>query len=105
VLTNKNEMQSSFESAVKKLNTSKEYVAWFRNAFKGKEDTIISKTSIENAISEYERTLVSMNSKFDKNARGDENTFTAEEKNGFNVFMDKGRCATCHYLPLFSNVV
>jgi len=105
VLTNKNEMQSSFESAIKKLNASPEYVRWFRRAFKGKEDTLISKTSIENAISEYERTLVSLDSKFDRNIRGEEKSFSAEEKKGFNVFMDKGRCATCHYLPLFNNVV
>ena len=105
VLTNKNEMKSSFESVVKKLNTSPEYVSWFRRAFAGKEDTVISKTSIENAISEYERTLISLNSKFDRNIRGEENSFTREEKSGFNVFMNKGRCATCHYLPLFSGVV
>ncbi|CAN5384408.1 cytochrome c peroxidase [soil metagenome] len=105
VLANKKEMQSSFESAVKKLNSSTEYVFWFRRAFKGKEDTLISKTSIENAISEYERTLVSLNSKFDRNIRAEEKSFSAEEKSGFNVFMNKGKCATCHYLPLFNNVV
>ncbi len=105
VLVNKKEMQSSFESAVKKLNSSDEYVAWFKRAFRGKEDTIISKTSIENAISEYERTLISLDSKFDRNIQGDENSFSFEEKNGFNVFMNKGRCATCHYLPLFNSVV
>lgn len=105
VLNNKKEMQSSFESTVKKLNSSPEYVDWFKRAFNGKEDTIISKTSIENAISEYERTLVSLNSKFDKNIRGEENSFTKNEKSGFNIFMNKGRCATCHYLPLFNSVV
>ncbi len=105
VLVNKKEMQSSFETAIKKLNSSVEYVEWFRRAFSGKEDTVISKTSIENAISEYERTLVSLNSKFDKNIRGEENSFTGDEKAGFNIFMNKGRCATCHYLPLFNNVV
>jgi cytochrome c peroxidase len=105
VLLNKKEMQSSFETAIKKLNSSEEYVAWFRRAFRGRADTIISKTSIENAISEYERTLVSLDSKFDRNIRGEVNSFSDEEKNGFNVFMNKGRCATCHYLPLFNSVV
>lgn len=105
VLSNKNEMQSSFEAAIQKLNTSAEYVAWFKKAFQGKEDTVISKTSIENAISEYERTLISLNSKLDRNIRGEEKTFTSEEREGFDVFMNKGRCATCHYLPLFNNVV
>ncbi|MCX6273755.1 MAG: hypothetical protein NTV09_00935 [Bacteroidetes bacterium] len=105
VLVNKKEMQSNFETAIKKLNSSEEYVAWFRRAFMGREDTVISKTSIENAISEYERTLVSLDSKFDRNIRGEENSFSADEKKGFNIFMNKGRCATCHYLPLFNSVV
>ena len=105
VLTNKKEMQSSFDSAIKKLNTSAEYVAWFKRAFAGREDTVISKTSIENAISEYERKLISLNSKFDKNIRNEENSFSEEEKNGFNVFMNKARCATCHYPPHFNNIV
>ena len=105
VLTNKNEMQSSFETAVKKLKENSAYVLMFSKAFKGTSDTLISKSSIENAISEYERTLISLDSKFDRNIRGDEKSFTEEEKAGFNVFMNKGRCATCHYLPLFNNVV
>jgi cytochrome c peroxidase len=105
VLTNKNEMQSSFESAIKKLNGSPEYVDWFKRAFRGREDTVISRTSIENAISEYERTLISLNSRFDRNVRGEEKSFTKTEREGFNIFMNKGRCATCHYLPLFNNVV
>jgi cytochrome c peroxidase len=105
VLTNKSEMQSSFESAVKKLSASPQYVEWFRKAFRGKEDTVISKTSIENAISEYERTLIALNSKFDRNIRGEEITFTQEERTGFNLFMNKAKCGTCHYLPLLSNVV
>jgi cytochrome c peroxidase len=105
VLTNVKEMKSNFDSLISKLNSSPEYVEWFRRAFAGTEDTVITKHSIVNAIADYERKLVSLNSKFDKNVRGNERSFSKEEKKGFNIFMNKGRCATCHYLPLFNNMV
>ncbi len=105
VLLNKNEMMSSFEEVVLKLNSSPEYVKLFRNSFKGTDDTVISHISISNAIAEYERKLISLNSRFDKNVRGEINDFTAEENLGFNVFMHKGNCGACHYLPMFSGLV
>ncbi|MFV8224380.1 cytochrome-c peroxidase [Christiangramia aquimixticola] len=52
------------------------------------------------AISAYLATLNGLNSKFDKNIRNEENTFTKSEMNGFNLFMGKAKCATCHFLPL-----
>jgi len=36
--------------------------------------------------------------------RGDDAALTNDEVNGFNLFMGKARCATCHYMPLFSGV-
>ena len=105
VLTNEKEMKGNFDSLVWKLNSSSEYVNLFRKVFKGTRDTVIQMNSIVNAIAEYERKLVSFNSKFDRNIRAEEKTFTKEEQNGFNIFMNKGRCATCHYLPLFNNLV
>lgn len=105
VLLNENEMMSSFEEVVLKLNSSPEYVELFKQGFKGTEDTTISHISISNAIAEYERKLISLNSRFDKNVRGEINDFTAEENLGFNVFMHKGNCGACHYLPMFSGLV
>ena len=105
VLTNEKEMASNFDTLIQKLNASNEYVEYFKNVFKGSIDTNITLNSITNAIAEYERTLISFNSKFDRNVRGEENTFSREEQNGFNIFMNKGRCASCHYLPLFNNLV
>jgi cytochrome c peroxidase len=49
--------------------------------------------------------LYSFNSKFDKNIRGDIDTFTESEKNGFNIFMGKALCATCHFIPLTNGTV
>ena len=105
VIFNSNEMKSSYDLIIEKLNSSEEYKSIFKKYFSGTEDTVINKFSISNAIAEYERKLIAMNSKFDKNVRGELNDFTADEKLGFQIFMTKGNCASCHYLPMFSGLV
>jgi cytochrome c peroxidase len=57
------------------------------------------------ALSAYIATLKGFDSKFDRNIRGEENTFTAEEKLGFNLFAGKALCATCHFVPLTNGTV
>jgi len=46
-----------------------------------------------------------MNSRFDQYMRGDTLKLTRREKNGFNLFMGKAKCATCHHLPLFNGLL
>jgi cytochrome c peroxidase len=55
-----------------------------------------------NAIGSYVRSLVFLNSRFDEYMRGDKKAMSPEEVNGFNLFMGKAKCATCHYMPLFN---
>ncbi|SFZ92802.1 cytochrome c peroxidase [Flaviramulus basaltis] len=62
-------------------------------------------TAVIKAISSYISTLNGFNSKFDKNIRGEENTYTEEEKLGYNLFMGKALCATCHFIPLTNGTV
>jgi cytochrome c peroxidase len=102
VLGNPLEMHHDFSSSVGRLKRSPEYVRMFQEAFKGTPDSFISGHSILLAIAEYERTLVSFNSRFDKSIRGEENTLTSNELNGFQLFITKGNCAGCHFIPLFS---
>ncbi|WP_452599649.1 cytochrome-c peroxidase, partial [Pontimicrobium sp. MEBiC01747] len=49
--------------------------------------------------------LTTFNSKFDRNINGLENTLTAQEINGFNLFNGKAKCATCHFAPVFNGTV
>ena len=57
----------------------------------------IDSVLVSKAIAQFERTLISANSKFDKYLLGTA-TLTPEETNGFNIFMDesKGDCFHCH---------
>jgi cytochrome c peroxidase len=76
---------------VEKLNEDKA----FRKEFEAVYPEGISDKTITSAIAEFERTLVTPNSKFDKYLKGDQAALSAEEKHGYDVFVAKG-CATCH---------
>ena len=60
---------------------------------------------VRRAIAAYVRSLTSLNSRFDRYVRGDSVTYTSEERLGFNLFMGKGLCGTCHFAPLFNGTV
>ncbi len=101
VLSNDKEMNSGSAKAAEKLNKRSDYVQLFKKAYPS-NDTIVTDRKIANAIAMYIRTLISYNSRFDMYMRGDKNKMTATELSGFNIFMGKAKCATCHYVPLFN---
>jgi cytochrome c peroxidase len=105
VVHNKTEMQSRFEDVVNKLEKSSDYKQLFEAAFKGTTDTVITSYAIQKAIMEYEKTLVSMNSRFDQYLHGDKKKLTAQEINGYNLFAGKALCGSCHFFPLFNGTV
>lgn len=63
-------------------------------------DTIIYK-----AIAAYVRTLQPFNSDFDRYIAGDKAALTDHQVNGFNLFMGKAQCGTCHFAPLFNGLI
>jgi cytochrome c peroxidase len=105
VMSNPLEMHNDFSAVAVKLRNSNEYVEWFRSAFEGTEDTIITNRSVLTALAEYERGLVGMNSRFDRTVSGRANELNEDEKAGFNLYMGKGNCASCHFIPLFNGTM
>lgn len=105
VVNNNNELHGDFSSSISLLKTSKEYRSLFAQAFRGTRDTAISSNAIVSAIAAYERTLVSNNSKFDRHIRNEGNFLSKAEVLGFNLFMGKAQCGTCHFLPMFNGTV
>jgi cytochrome c peroxidase len=59
---------------------------------------------VEHALADYVRTLTPFNSPFDHYINGDHTALTALQKRGFNLFMGKGQCGTCHFAPLFNGL-
>ncbi|GAA4944775.1 cytochrome c peroxidase [Algibacter agarivorans] len=88
------EMNSSWVDVEQKLQQHAEYPVLFEQAFGTSK---IDSTLVTKAIAQFERTLISSNSKFDKFLLGDIE-LTPQELNGFNIFMDeaKGDCFHCH---------
>ena len=88
------EMHNTWQQVEQKLQQHPEYPSLFNLAF---GTSTIDSTLVTKAIAQFERTLISSNSKFDKHLIG-EATLTPQELNGFNVFMDetKGDCFHCH---------
>ena len=60
---------------------------------------------VRQAIAAYVRSLTALNSRFDRYVRGENVPYTSEERLGFNLFMGKGLCGTCHFAPLFNGTV
>ncbi|MEJ2112656.1 MAG: cytochrome c peroxidase, partial [Flavobacteriaceae bacterium] len=96
-ITNPIEMHNTWQKAVSDLQQSTEYPQMFEAAF---GTATIDSTLVTKAIAQFERTLISGNSKFDRYLQG-EASLTPEELNGLNVFMDetKGDCFHCHGNP------
>ncbi|MDX8554778.1 cytochrome-c peroxidase [Tenacibaculum sp. 1B UA] len=88
------EMHSDWKNIAKKLQEHTEYPTLFQQAFGASK---IDSTLVTKAIAQFERTLISGNSKFDQYLLGNIE-LTPEEQNGFNVFMEetRGDCFHCH---------
>jgi cytochrome c peroxidase len=87
-------MHTSWPEVAEKLSQNSEYPPLFEAAF---GSTPIDSVLVSKAIAQFERTLISANSKFDRYLMGNSN-LTTQEINGFNIFMDesKGDCFHCH---------
>jgi len=85
------EMGFTFKELIPKLNDS-EYKTLFAKVYKEG----ITKNSITDAISEYEKTLVTPNAPFDKYLKGDKNALSQKQKEGYELFKSKG-CISCHH--------
>lgn len=102
VIKNPLEMHGSMQVATKKLWQNKTYRALFADAFPLKNRTGIDTLEVMNAIGSYVRSLTLLNSRFDEYMRGNKTAMNQHEVKGFNLFMGKAKCATCHYMPLFN---
>ncbi len=70
----------------------------------GKRMKPLSCSGVAMALAAYIRTLSPMNSAFDRYMAGDKQAMTAGQVRGFNLFMGKARCGTCHFAPLFNGL-
>lgn len=67
----------------------------FAKAFTAVYADGVTEANICNAIAEYEKTLITPNSAFDRYLKGDKEAMTAEQIAGYELFKEYS-CATCH---------
>ncbi|MET0638160.1 MAG: cytochrome c peroxidase [Chitinophagaceae bacterium] len=104
VINNPGEMNSGAASGTLSVRLPK-YAASFRKAFGETGDTLTAINKVAHAIAAYIRELNPRNSRFDRYLHGPDNMLTFSEKRGFNLFMGKAQCGTCHFAPLFNGLV
>lgn len=103
VISSDGEFRTSYDSILVKLNASNEYVNLFQQAFQ--TQTPITKNQFNAALIAYLGSLTSYNSPFDKYLRNETNTMSQLAVEGFNLFMGKAACGTCHFAPTFAGLV
>ena len=103
VIHNKEEMSGSMSNIARLIGTDDDYKRMFKNAYPDLDS--VQPVHIQNALAIFVRSLSPFNSPFDKYMRGDKKALTDNQVKGFNLFMGKGRCGTCHFMPLFNGTI
>ena len=88
------EMNSTPARTVETLGSIPQYVERFKGAFPGEPDPVTYE-NMARAIEAFESTLLTPWSKFDRYLRGNEQALEADERQGLELFLDKG-CVSCH---------
>ncbi len=91
---------SAVATIVSRLQRVPEYVRRFGDAFGS--GSAIEPTLVARAIAAFERTLVAMNSPFDRFRAGDDQALTPKQRRGMVAF-DQVGCDRCHDGPMFSD--
>ncbi|WP_461099554.1 cytochrome-c peroxidase [Spirosoma luteolum] len=104
VIRNPAEMHGSLPDAVRALRQQPDYRRQFARAYAEG----VTERTVTNALASYIRSLTSLDSRVDRYLRtggGQPALLTSQEQQGFNLFMGKAQCATCHFFPLFNGTV
>lgn len=88
------EMNNTPEKVIEMLNSIPEYVELFKKAFPG-EKVAVTFDNMAKAIEIFEATLLTPNDPFDRFMGGDNAALSATQKQGLELFINRG-CVGCH---------
>lgn len=104
VITNVREMGSTEEEVLKRVLSCKDYKKVFTKLLKHTpQEKEITFDHITSAVTLYYNKFSNYYAPFDE-AMNNQKPITPEIKTGFNLFMGKAQCATCHFVPQFNGV-
>jgi cytochrome c peroxidase len=90
-ITHPLEMANDWDALERKLNASPDYESAFAAALGAKP----SRHGVKAAIAAFERTLITLDSPFDRWLEGDARALTTEQRDGYQLFKAAG-CVACH---------
>jgi len=108
VVENVDEMHAKLTDVASALRKDSSLTTQFGASFAASEstaDSLITSARIRSALAAYMRSLTRLNAPIDRALRGETSAISVEVREGFNVFVGKGKCATCHFLPLTNGTV
>ncbi len=104
VITSSIEMNSNEKELLKKVLSCKEYRDALKEFLKRTpEEKEITLNHLVSAITFYDGSYSRFYSPFDE-AMNNKGPVTDDIKKGFNLFMSRAKCATCHFVPNFNGV-
>lgn len=104
VVQSPTEMGSTLEELMKKILSCGEYRRSFERLLKFTPAyDQVEVDHIASAITYYYGKFSGLCSPFDR-AINKEEEISPEQKSGFNIFMGKAQCGTCHFVPVFNGV-
>jgi cytochrome c peroxidase len=105
VMANPREMALRPDSAALRLGVDTALVTRFAATLGRPRERALTPQTLSIAVAAYVRSLQALNSRFDRAIRGDTAAITPSERRGFNLFMGKAACGTCHFAPLFGGTL
>jgi len=90
-ITNAKEMASNWPDVISRLNSDPAYVEKFFTIY----NDGINAVNVSDALATFERSLNTVNSRFDQFLRGSVHAISDDEKKGYELFKSYG-CVSCH---------
>jgi len=103
VLHNSVEMNVTDDTVIGRLKRQPLYIAGFKKCWPN-DSNFINMQHLATSITVYIKTLAPFKSAFDRYISGDHKALTTQQQTGFNLFMGKAACGTCHFAPLFNGL-
>jgi cytochrome c peroxidase len=91
VINNPLHMNSNWPRVLQSISKDPHYVEQFQEIYQAP----LHEDQVKNAITTFERSLVTPNSDFDNYLRGDELALSQQQKRGYHLFKQYG-CISCH---------
>lgn len=105
VVMDAHEFATDFVAINERLRNDETYVRLFSTAYADQPAYALGAWSVSDALTHYVSSLRSFDSAFDRYARGATATIDPAVRRGFNLFMGKAACGSCHFPPTFSGLV